>query len=369
MKEKIIYIVTVVLSFFVGIIGTLLFISQTKIFEPVVEKEEEKDKIINVVEIKENDTIKPAVDKVYDSVVLIETYRGSRLAGTGTGFIYKKEDKKGYIITNNHVIERATKIVVINNSGLEIEATLLGGDEYADIAVLSIDEEGVMAVAEIGSSVDLNLGDTLFTVGSPLGKEYMGTVTKGILSGKDRRVNVDLSNGNYIMEVIQTDAAINPGNSGGPLVNINGQVIGVNSLKLVKDEVEGMGFAIPIEIVMSSVEKLEKGEEVLRPVIGIEIIDVKSTYDLYRNNIILSENFDQGLVIVSTVVDFPADKAGLQKGDVLLEVNGTKIQSIGHFRFLLYKFNVGDTIKVKYYRDGKISEAQVKLDKSINDNQ
>lgn len=367
MKERLIYIVAIVLSFFVGIIGTLLVVGNTDLFKENNDVPDSGDKVVNVVEIKESDTIKPAIDKVYDAVVLIETYKGSRLAGTGTGFIYKKENKQGYIITNNHVIEGATKIVVVNNSGLEFEAKLLGGDEYADIAVLSIDEKGVMAVAQIGSSVDLSLGDTLFTVGSPLGREYMGTVTKGILSGKDRTVTVDLSNGNYMMEVLQTDAAINPGNSGGPLVNINGEVVGVNSLKLVKDEVEGMGFAIPIEIVMTSVEKLEKGEEVLRPIIGVEIIDVKNTYELYVNGIILSENIDQGLAIVSTVKDFPADKAGLKKGDVLLEVSGTKIKGVGHFRFLLYKFNIGDTMKVKYYRDGKILDAELQLTKSMND--
>ena len=220
-------------------------------------------------------------------------------------------------------------------------------------------------MAEIGNSTELELGDTLFTVGSPLGIDYMGTVTKGILSGKDRTVEVSLSNGEFLMEVIQTDAAINPGNSGGPLCNINGEVIGVNSLKLVKDEIEGMGFAIPIEMVMATVDKLEKGEEVQRPLLGVSMIDVSETFSLYRNGIIVPEDIENGIVVVSVEEDSPAATAGLQKGDILLEVDGEKITGIGQFRFMLYKHSVGDKMKLRYYRDEKIKDVEVKLTKSI----
>lgn len=252
MRQKIIYISTVILSFFLGVIGTYLVIKNNPItVQDVV-------KTINEVKITESDTIQPAIEKIYDAVVLVESYKGNALIGTGTGFVYKKDDKNGYIITNHHVIENASSVKVISTNGKTSEVKILGSDIYADIAVLSIDAKDVLKVAEIGESTKLKLGDTLFTVGSPLGSEYMGTVTKGILSGKDRTVSVNLANGKFMMEVLQTDAAINPGNSGGPLVNINGEVIGVNSLKLVEDEIEGMGFAIPIEIAMSAAETLEK---------------------------------------------------------------------------------------------------------------
>lgn len=361
MREKIIYILTIILSISIGVIGTILvYDSRSGKIREIIEKE------IREVTITESDTIKPAIDKIYDAVVMVETYKGNRLVTTGTGFVYKKDDKVGYIITNHHVIEDGNTIKVINNNGQTTDAKVLGSDAYADIAVLSIDKEAVLQVAEIGNSTELELGDTLFTVGTPLGSEYMGTVTKGILSGKNRTVTVSLSKGDFMMEVLQTDAAINPGNSGGPLVNINGQVVGVNSLKLVKDEIEGMGFAIPIELVMTSVQHLEKGEEIKRPLLGVEMLDVTNTYALYLNDIYLDQDFKNGVVVVNVMPNTPA-AAKLQKSDVILEINGTKINDIGHFRFILYKYSVGDTIKIKYYRDGKIQEVDVYLNKSIED--
>lgn len=368
MREKIVYISTVVLSFFVGVAGTYLVIVGYPIKVPTFEVSSSPEST-QTIKITESDTIQPAVEKIYDAVILIESYKGNVSISTGTGFVYKKDNKYGYIITNHHVIENATNIKVINNNGEKVEATLLGSDVYSDVAVLSIDVKSVLKVAQMGESTKLNLGDTLFTVGSPLGEEYIGTVTKGILSGKDRTVSVSMPNGNFMMNVLQTDAAINPGNSGGPLVNINGEVIGINSLKLVKDEIEGMGFAIPIELVMSAVKHLEKGEEIKRPLLGVEIYDATETYGLYRQGLQYNETFENGVAIISIQTNTPAESAGLKKGDVILEINKVKITGIGHFRFLLYKYDVGDTITVKYYRDGNISSVKVKLDKSVEDSQ
>jgi len=358
MREKIIYFLTIIITLFIGITGTILVIEY-------IPGGETTYKTLKEVSVTETNTIKSAVDKIYDAVVYIESYQNGKSIGSGTGFVYKKEDKNSYVITNNHVIDGATEVKITNNAGATVDATVLGSDEYADIAVLSISTDAVLSVAEIGNSTVLELGDTLFTVGSPLGIDYMGTVTKGILSGKDRTVEVSLSNGQFLMEVIQTDAAINPGNSGGPLCNINGEVIGVNSLKLVKDEIEGMGFAIPIEMVMATVDKLEKGEEVQRPLLGVSMLGIDETFSLYRNGIIIPEDVENGIVVVSVEKDSPASNSGLQKGDILLEVDGEKITGIGHFRFLLYKHSVGDTMKLKYYRDGKIKDVEVKLTKSI----
>lgn len=362
MKEKTIFVVSIITSLFVGIIGTILVIQYVPIKTEVIEK------TVAQITATDDNTIKSAISKVYDAVVVVEAYQNNQLIGTGTGFVYKKDDNNGYLITNHHVIEGASTVKVLNNNGQEVEAKVLGSDEYADIAVLSIDASAVMQVAEIGESSASEIGDSVFTVGSPLGTDYIGTVTKGILSGKDRTVEVELSNNNtFMMEVLQTDAAINPGNSGGPLVNMNGEVIGVNSMKLVEDKIEGMGFAIPIELVMSAVERLEKGEEIERPLIGASLMDADNTYGLFYNKILLDDSITSGTVIVSVEEGYPAEAADLQKGDVILEVNGTKIKNTAHFRSQLYKYSIGDTITLKINRDGKEMEVNVLLTRSATD--
>ena len=202
------------------------------------------------VNITETNSIADAVEKVYDAVVVVESYYKGELYSTGTGFVYKKEGNKAYIMTNNHVIDGGETIKVLFNDGTELETKVVGADTYSDIAVLSIAANDDIKVASLGKTEDLKVGDTVFTVGSPEGSEYAGTVTKGVLSAKERLVAVALSNtttSDYYMSVLQTDAAINPGNSGGPICNTNGEVIGITNMKLVDNSVEGMGFAIPIE--------------------------------------------------------------------------------------------------------------------------
>ena len=196
----------------------------------------------------------------------------------------------------------------------------------------------------------------------------MGTVTKGILSGKERTITVESTTFSQMIEVLQTDAAINPGNSGGPLVNINGEVIGVTSMKLVQNEVEGMGFAIPIEIVNTLIDKLEQGEKIERPLIGIEMTDVSNTYYLYRQAIMIPEEVEKGIVVIKTQENSPAQKAGLQKGDIILSLNDTEIEDTAHFKYVLYKYEVGDTIKIKYMRNNKIHETELTLDKNAENN-
>ena len=357
MKEKTKNIITVILAFFIGIMGTLV------VMKYIPQKQQQTTQTTQTVNITETNTLKSAIEKIYDAVTLVETYKNNNTISTGTGFVYKKDEKTGYIITNHHVIEGGDKYKVLLTNGEEIEATLLGSDEYSDIAVLSIPQESVIQVAQLGSSTSSEIGDTVFAVGSPLGKEYMGTVTKGILSGKDRTVTVTTTS--QMIEVLQTDAAINPGNSGGPLVNINGEVIGVTSMKLVQSEIEGMGFAIPIEIVNSLLERLELGQKIERPLIGIEMTDVSNTYYLYRKGIIIPEEIESGVVITKTNDNNPAQKAGLEKGNIILSINDTQIEDTAHFKYLLYKYKVGDTIKIKYMRNNKIHETNLKLDKKV----
>ena len=209
------------------------------------------DTVINKLEkevtVNENG-IADAVEKVYDAVVVVETYRRNMLVATGTGVIFKQDNNKYYVMTNYHVIEDGTAVKIVLTDGNTYEVDIDGGDIYSDIAVLSFDSKEDYTVAEIGSSTDARVGDTAFAVGAPLDADtYSWTVTRGIISGKDRMIEVSTTSSNdYIMKVLQTDAAINSGNSGGPLCNSNGEVIGITNMKLVSDGVEGMGFAIPI---------------------------------------------------------------------------------------------------------------------------
>ena len=357
MKNKIIYICSVILSLFIGISGTLLVVYYIP--------SEDGEKVIQEVNITESDTIAPAVNKVYDSVVTVLNY-SSQLQATGTGFVYKIDDNYGYILTNNHVISGARKIEVTNTENVTVEATLLGSDEYADLAVLRVDKSFVLQVATLGNSTDSEIGDTVFAVGTPVDVKYAGSVTKGIISGKNRMVNVTLDDGGaFMMEVIQTNTAINPGNSGGPLVNINGEVIGINTLKLVEDEIEGMGFAIPIEMATSVLDRLEKGEEIERPLLGVSMIDANSQYALFSYKVYLDKDYEKGVVVIDVEKDSPAEVAGLQKDDVILKINDVEIEDTTHLKYILYKYSVGDTVKLEYERDGKTNTVDVKLNKAI----
>ena len=361
MKNRILYIITIILSISIGVMGTISVYKQI----PQKTTVETINNTKNNVTISETDTIKSAIKKIYDAVVLVETYKNNTLYSTGTGFVYKQDDNKGYVLTNHHVIEKGTNYKITLITGEEVDATILGSDEYSDIAVLSIPKEAVIQVAQLGESTNTEIGDTVFAVGSPMGKEYMGTVTKGILSGKNRTVTLTSSSNSQMMEVLQTDAAINPGNSGGPLLNINGEVIGVNSMKLVKDEIEGMGFAIPMEMVTSILDKLETGKKIERPLIGIEMADINNSFYLYRQGIIIPQNVEKGVVVVKVNDNFPAQKAGLQKGDIILSINNTDISDTAHFKYLLYKYNIGDKITLKYYHDEKILETTITLDQKV----
>jgi serine protease Do len=358
MKKKLLIIFVSLLVFISGGVSTYFILDY-------MEKDKEKDTVS--VEFSETNSLNASINKIYDAVVVIETYKGLDVYSTGTGFVYKKDDKYGYIMTNQHVVEGGSKIEVTFADSRKVEGTVLGGDVFVDIAVVRVPASYVTLVATIGNSEEAKLGDTLFTIGTPVGVEYLGTVTKGILSGKDRLVTVDLSgsnSGDWVMKVIQTDASINPGNSGGPLVNINGEVIGVNSLKFVKEEVEGMGFAIPIEYAMKHIVKLEKGETIERPLLGVQMVDLNESYNIYRSGITLDESITEGVLVVDVLKDTPAAKAGLKKGDVIQKIDDEKLINKAYLRYILYKYNIGDTITITYVRDKDTKIVKIKLDKA-----
>ena len=318
----------------------------------------------NDTQVYEKNSLAAAVDKIYDAVAMVSAYQNDTLISTGSAFVYKTDNNYGYLLTNYHVVEEADSVTLTMSDDTEAEATVLGGDEYLDLAVLRVDKSNVSMVANIGNSEDMNLGDTVFTVGTPMGEEYRGTVTSGILSGKDRMVSVSVSNSNsndWVMRVLQFDASINPGNSGGPLLNANGEVIGICSLKLVDDEIEGMGFAIPIEYAMNHIESLEKGEEIEWPVLGVSMVNANDTTGLYRNGITIDRNITEGVVVVQAERGSGAAEAGLTTGDVITAIDGEEVADSAYLRYELYQHQAGDTIKITYIRDGKESTVDVTL--------
>ena len=318
----------------------------------------------NDTQVYEKNSLAAAVDKIYDAVAMVSAYQNDTLISTGSAFVYKTDNNYGYLLTNYHVVEEADSVTLTMSDDTEAEATVLGGDEYLDLAVLRVDKSNVSMVANIGNSEDMNLGDTVFTVGTPMGEEYRGTVTSGILSGKDRMVSVSVSNSNsndWVMRVLQFDASINPGNSGGPLLNANGEVIGICSLKLVDDEIEGMGFAIPIEYAMNHIESLEKGEEIEWPVLGVSMVNANDTTGLYRNGITIDRNITEGVVVVQAERGSGAAEAGLTTGDVITAIDGEEVADSAYLRYELYQHQAGDTIKITYIRDGKENTVDVTL--------
>ena len=317
--------------------------------------------------LEEVSDLKTGISNVYESTVYIEV-TGSRTSASGSGFIYKKDDENAYILTNYHVIKGGSKFVVTFTDGDTEEATLVTGDEYYDVAILKISNKNVTVVASLGDSSKLELGDTVFTVGSPFGKSYMGTITRGIISGVNRMITISGTgtNNSSLMEVIQTDASINSGNSGGAICNIKGQVVGITSSKLAGSGVEGMGFAIPINSILSIIDVVESGNKIERPYLGVELKEITNTFILqYYYGIKISDDVDFGAVISYVEDDTPAAKAGLKMGDVIIEVDGTKVENVSYFEYLLYKHSVGDTMKIKYYRDNKLEETTVKLTESV----
>lgn len=318
--------------------------------------------------------IADAVEKLYDAVVVVKTYYHDQLYATGTGFVYKKDDNTAYILTNNHVIENGDAVYVEFTDGRQIETTVEGKDTYSDIAVLSLSADEVSAVAEMGSSEEARVGDTVFTVGSPINSDaYSGTVTRGILSGKNRLVSVSSSNSgtsDMMMSVLQTDAAINSGNSGGPLANANGEVIGITSLKLssgstTSASIEGMGFAIPIETALDYAEKLERGETIERPQLGISMRNLSDAM-YYHYQELRNIDIDAGVYVEEVTSGSPAADAGIRVGDIIISADGEDVDNLAYLRYLLYTHDVGDTMELTIYRNGDEVNLTVTLDQAAS---
>lgn len=286
-------------------------------------------------------------------------------SGSGSGVIFKKENGKAYITTNNHVVEGASSLKVSLYDGTEVTAKLVGSDSLTDLAVLQISDDHVTKVANFGDSSDLRTGETVIAIGDPLGKDLSRTVTQGIVSGVDRTVSMSTSAGETSINVIQTDAAINPGNSGGPLLNTDGKIVGINSMKISEDDVEGIGFAIPSNDVKPIAEELLSKGQIERPYIGVSMLDLEQVPQNYQEGTLglFGSQLNKGVYIREVASGSPAEKAGLKAEDIIIGLKGKEIDTGSELRNILYKdAKIGDTVEVKILRNGKEMTKKIKLD-------
>lgn len=372
-----------VVGFLGGILGTVSTLQVSHSSNVTTESKQVRSTTVKTA-YKNTTSTSQAVDKVKNAVVSVITYADSsnqdlftndehsdsQISSEGSGVIYKKDGKYAYLVTNTHVISGAKKVDILLADGNKVPGEVVGSDVYSDIAVVRISADKAKDVAEFGDSNQLTVGETAIAIGSPLGTDYANSVTQGIISSQGRNVNLKADNGqNISTRALQTDAAINPGNSGGPLINIQGQVIGITSSKISTNgqtSVEGMGFAIPANDVVNIIKQLEENGKVVRPALGIQMMDLAnlSTSDLSKLK--LPEKISGGVIVRSTLDNMPASDK-LQRYDVITKIDDTDIESTADLQSALYSHQIDDTIKVTFYRDGKQETTTIKLTKSTED--
>ena len=374
----------ILISFFSGVLGsfTTLQLSQKQ------NTSQTNTTTVSKTAVKNENSTTQAVDKVKDAVVSVITYSANsqnslfgsaetdtdtnteQVSSEGSGVIYKKEGNFAYLVTNTHVINGAKKVDIRLADGTKVPGEIVGSDTYSDIAVVKIAADKVTTVAEFGDSDQLTVGETAIAIGSPLGSEYANTVTQGIVSSLNRNVSLKSEDGQAIStKAIQTDTAINPGNSGGPLINIQGQVIGITSSKIATNggtSVEGLGFAIPSNDAINIINQLEKNGKVTRPALGIQMVNLSnlSSTDLQRLNV--PSSVTAGVVVRSVITSMPAN-GHLQQYDVITKVDDKAISSATELQSALYSHSIGDSMTITYYRNGKEETTTIKLDKSTSD--
>ncbi|EFX39820.1 trypsin [Streptococcus peroris ATCC 700780] len=374
----------ILISFFSGVLGsfTTLQLSQKQNTSPT------NTTTVSKTAVKNENSTTQAVDKVKNAVVSVITYSANsqnslfgsaetdtdtnteQVSSEGSGVIYKKEGNFAYLVTNTHVINGAKKVDIRLADGTKVPGEIVGSDTYSDIAVVKIAADNVTTVAEFGDSDQLTVGETAIAIGSPLGSEYANTVTQGIVSSLNRNVSLKSEDGQAIStKAIQTDTAINPGNSGGPLINIQGQVIGITSSKIASNggtSVEGLGFAIPANDVKNIIKQLEKDGKVTRPALGIHMVNLTNLSTADIKKLKLPDKVTSGVAVRSVQKNMPAN-GHLQQYDVITKVDDTKISSTTELQNVLYSHSIGDEITVTYYRNGKEETTKIKLDKSTSD--
>lgn len=320
-----------------------------------------EDQVVRAVE-----QVKPAVVSIL-SAIKEEGAANPQGLGIGSGVLFRKDGDKAYIVTNNHVVQSASQIEVILANGEHRKARLKGKDLITDLAVLEIDSAGIQAYAEFGDSEKLKAGQTAIAIGSPLGLRFAQTTTVGVISSPHQKVPVSFSGeGSYDweMDVIQTDAAINQGNSGGALINLEGKLIGINSMKVAEKGVEGLGFAIPINSAKETIESLLKYGMVKRPYMGLTTAPLRS----FKGTEVLKlpDSVKNGLIVIDAIG--PAKAAGLATNDVITELDGKPVYDNITLRKYLYESKkIGESIKVTYYRGGKKATVTVELGEKKED--
>ena len=391
MKKLLKFVILFVVGFLGGI-GGYYFASSTLTQGNSTSNQANTTSVSNVQYSNDTSTTQ-AVEKVQDAVVSVINYQTQSsnslssifgniessdelaVAGEGSGVIYKKDGDTAYIVTNNHVISGAEKIDILLASGEKLSGELVGADTYSDIAVIKIAADKVTTIAEFANSDTIKVGETAIAIGSPLGSVYANTVTQGIISSLSRTVTSQTEDGQTIStNAIQTDTAINPGNSGGPLINIQGQVIGINSSKITSSSVsssgvavEGMGFALPSNDVVQIINQLETNGKVTRPALGVQMVNLTdlSTSQLEKAGL-ANTDLTSGVLIVSTQSGLPAD-GKFEPYDVIIEIDGETIENKSDLQSELYKHQIGDTITVTYYRNNKKMTVDIKLTHSTDD--
>lgn len=323
------------------------------------------------VAVNVNTAITGIVDDVSEAVVGVVNLQEAGFwnetgeAGTGSGVIYKQEGDNAFVVTNHHVIAGASQVEISLSDGTRVPAEILGSDVLTDLAVLRVDSEKITKIAQFGDSDKVKPGEPVIAIGNPLGLQFSGSVTQGIISGTERAIPID-ENGDGLVdwnaEVLQTDAAINPGNSGGALINMDGKVIGINSMKIAQAAVEGIGLSIPANHAIPIIEDLENYSEVRRPYMGIGMRSLNEVSSYHKQQTLkLPEDTNNGVIVMSVAPISPAAQAGLQEFDVITEFAGEEIKDIIDLRKILYTKNVGDTVEFNFYRNGEKQTGKMKL--------
>ena len=346
----------------------LLFIVNTVMITQLKDNENDSDssKSTQNSSIKISDDTTKVVEKVNDSVVTVALYQNGELIGNGSGSIISYKNGKANIVTNNHVIDVGQNITikVIFANKKEVEAKVLGKDSISDLALLQTSINFKVTPISIGDSDALQAGESVIAIGSPLDIEFSGTVTKGIISGLNRTIETDTNGDNvadYAMQVLQTDTTINPGNSGGPLINMAGQMIGINTSKISQTGYEGIGFSIPSNEALSILKQLEKNGKVERPTLGISYQSVSSIPEYAYDRFNIPTSLTDGIYVVEVVKNSAAAKAGIKADDIIYSVDGTEVTTPSVFTSKLYASKSGDKLKLGIYRNGKKISVNVTL--------
>ena len=313
----------------------------------------------NTPAVRAAKTVGPTVVGITNKAVARDWFNNPvETEGVGSGVIFKNDGGDSYIVTNNHVISGAKELVVSLPDGRSLKGKLVGADEMTDLAVVKVGD-GKLPTAKFGDSDKIVVGEPAIAIGNPMGLEFQGSVTSGVISALNRTLDIS----DKRVKLLQTDAAINPGNSGGALVNADGEVIGINSAKVAANGVEGMGFAIPINTVQTVIDSLMSKGYVARPYLGVSIFDPE-TAGRYGYQL----NIDKGVYVFQLSLNGPCGKAGLQRGDIILKLDGKETNSVSDLREKVAEPKVGDTVKITYDRNGSEQSADVVLEEMPKDN-